>query len=64
MQIVSLGDNLHETSKTFSVKNKKNIINLLSADFAHRMVMIKVLITTAADKILRLFFFCLFFFGE
>ena len=31
MQIVSLGDNLHEMSNPFSLK-KKNIINLLSAE--------------------------------
>ena len=43
MQIVSLhemskpikGDNFHEKSRSFSGKNKKNIINLSSAEFAH-----------------------------
>ena len=34
MQIVSLGDNLHEMSKLFSGKNKKNFINLSSAVLA------------------------------
>ena len=35
----------------FPGKNKKNIINLLSAEFAQRVVKIKVLITTEADNI-------------
>ena len=38
MQVVSLGDNLHEMSKPFSGKNKKNIISLSSAKFAERVV--------------------------
>ena len=29
MQIVSIGDNLHEMSNLFSEKNKKNIVNFL-----------------------------------
>ena len=37
MQIVSLGDNLHEVQILFSRKNKKkNIISLSSADFTHK----------------------------
>ena len=32
MQIVSLGDNLHEMSSLFSGKNKKNIVNLSPAE--------------------------------
>ena len=32
MQIVSSGDSLHELPKMFSGKNKKNIINLSSAE--------------------------------
>ena len=32
MQIVSNGDNLHETSNLFSGKNKKNITNMSSAE--------------------------------
>ena len=38
MQIVSNGDNLHEMSNLFSGKNKKHIVNLLSAEFAQRVV--------------------------
>ena len=34
MQIVSLGDNLHEMSKPILWKNEKNIINLVSAELA------------------------------
>ena len=54
MQIVSLGDNLHDVYEKensiwhfmmcqilFSRKNKKNISNLLSAEFAHSMVGVK-----------------------
>ena len=41
MQIISNGDNLHELSNPFffSGKNKKkNVINLLSAELAQRVV--------------------------
>ena len=38
MQIVFFGDNLHEISNYMSAKHKKNIINLLSAKFAHNML--------------------------
>ena len=38
MQIVSIGDNLHEMSNSVSRKNNKNI-NLLSAELAQRAVM-------------------------
>ena len=38
MQIVSNGDNLHEMSNPDSVKNKKHIINLSSAESAQRVV--------------------------
>ena len=44
MQIVSLGDNLHEVSDPISRINKKNIISLSSAEFAHSMVNVKYLI--------------------
>ena len=40
MQIVALGDNLHKISKLIFWENKKNI-NLLSAEFAHRVVKVK-----------------------
>ena len=41
MQIVSNGDNLHEMSNPVSGKNKKNIINLSSAEYAQRVVKVK-----------------------
>ena len=44
----------------FSGKNKKNIINLSSAENAQRVVKVKALITTAADNIL--IFWGIFFF--
>ena len=41
MQIVSLGDNLHEISKPiFWEKLRKNIINLYSAEFAQNMLVL------------------------
>ena len=42
MQIVSLGDNLHKMSKPVSCENRKDIINLSSAAFAHRVVNVKL----------------------
>ena len=38
MQLVSIGDNLHEMSVLFSGENKKNITDVLSAEFAQRMI--------------------------
>ena len=39
MQNVSLGDSLHEMSETiFMGNNKKNIIDLLSAEFVESLV--------------------------
>ena len=38
MQIVSLGDNLHEVSDPIFLENKKNVTNLSSAESAHSMV--------------------------
>ena len=32
-----IGDNLHEISVLLSGENKKNVIHLSSADFAHRV---------------------------
>ena len=43
----------------FSGKNKKNLINLLSAELAQRVVKVKVPVTTAADHIL--YFFNIYF---
>ena len=39
MQIVS-GDNLHEVSDPIFKKNKKNIVSLWSAEFAHSMIIL------------------------
>ena len=41
MQIVSNGDNLHEILNPVFWKNKNNIINLSSAEYAHRLVKVK-----------------------
>ena len=38
MQIVSIGDNLHEISNPVFWENKKNIINLSSAELAQKVV--------------------------
>ena len=38
MLIVSSGDNLHKMSNPVSGKNKNNIINLSSAEFAHGVI--------------------------
>ena len=37
MQIVSLGDNLHEVSDSIFYESKKNIINLLYAESTRSM---------------------------
>ena len=42
MQIISLGAIRMKCQSPFSGKNKKNLINLLSADSAHRMVVYSV----------------------
>ena len=63
MQIVSLGDNLHEMSNPFSGKIKKNLINLSSAESAHSMLSVKAPYKIAADNILNCsVFFCFFLF--
>ena len=41
MQTVSQVDNLHEMSKSVFCENKKNNINLSSAESAQRVVMVK-----------------------
>ena len=41
IQIASLGDNLHESQILSFGKNKKNIMNLLSAEFAHSRLSVK-----------------------
>ena len=42
MQIVTNGDNLHELSNPVSEKNKKNLLNLWSTEFAQRVVNVKL----------------------
>ena len=42
MQIVSIGDNLHEKSKHIFLENKKDVINLSSAELAQRMARVKI----------------------
>ena len=41
---------MHEISSLFSGKNKKNIIDMSSAEFAHSMVSVEAPVTTAVDK--------------
>ena len=41
MQIVSIEEHLHELSKPVSWENKKNIINISSAELAQRVVKVK-----------------------
>ena len=41
MQIVSIGDSLHEMSSYFSGRSKKNVINLSSAKLAQRVINVK-----------------------
>ena len=38
---MQIGDNLHEMSNPASRKNNKNIINLMSTEFAHKVVKVK-----------------------
>ena len=47
--------------RIFSSKNKKNIINLSSTEFAQRVVMVKSLSKIVADDVLIFFFFFLLF---
>ena len=42
MQIVSIGDNLHEVSKSFSKKNKKKDFNMSSAENLPRKLSLRV----------------------
>ena len=42
MQIVSLGDNLHEISNPVFWENKKNNLNLSSAENAQRVVKVNI----------------------
>ena len=44
MQTVSIGDSLHKMSNSVYGKNKKNIINLSSAESAHGMVNINCVV--------------------
>ena len=56
MQIVSYGNNLHEMSNLFSGKNKKNTINLLSAEYAQRVLMVKVISSVMIVPLRSVFF--------
>ena len=42
MQIISNGDELHEMSNPVFWKNKRNAIDLSSAEFAQRMVKVEM----------------------
>ena len=53
MQIVSLGDNLHEMTKPILWENKKNIINLSSAESTQRVVKIKITIMTNNKAVIK-----------
>ena len=44
MQIVSFRDNLYEMSMPISGKHKKNIISLLSAEFAQRVAVVNEMV--------------------
>ena len=50
MQIVSIGDNLHEMSNPVMGKNKKNITDLSSAEYAERVVRIKARLFKYTDN--------------
>ena len=41
MQIVSIGEHLHEMSKPISWENKNNIINVSSTELAQRVVTVE-----------------------
>ena len=51
MQIVSLGDNLHEMSNPVFWENKKNIINLPSAESAQRVVKVNIAFSDLSNTI-------------
>ena len=48
----------------FYGKNKKNIINVSSAEFAQRVVKVKVLIAIEANDILCFYYFFFLYFSE
>ena len=51
MQIVSNGDNLHEISNPVFMENKRNIINLSSAEFVWRVVIVMDVIFCSGDRV-------------
>ena len=57
MQIVSLGDNLHEMLKPIFWDKEKNINDLSSAKFVPRAIKVKGLITASAADFLDFYFF-------
>ena len=55
MQIVSCGDNLQENCQNlFSRKNKKNVMTLLSAEAAKRVVKVKIVNVFACLSVLAI----------
>ena len=46
MQIVSLGNNLHDMSSLYYGKNKKNTVNLSSAELALRVEKVQGIVGT------------------
>ena len=44
MQTVSLGDNMHETSKPVFWGKIRNLLSMSSAEFAHRVIMVNSLL--------------------
>ena len=55
MQIIS---NLHEMSELFSWKSKKNIMTLWSAEYAQRVVKVKMMIYLKQQSIVRILNTC------
>ena len=45
----------------FAGKNKKNIINLLSAELAQRVIKVNMLITNEAENIFKFYFILIIF---
>ena len=58
MQIVSTWDNMHEMSRPIFWENKLNIIHWSSAEFAHGVVMVKLLILKHCQILLSLNSLC------
>ena len=50
MQIVSLGNNLHDMSSLYYGKNKNSTVNLSSAELAQRVEKVKEIVGTFVRK--------------